>query len=537
MERRTFLRNTALAGLSMTSISIISCNIGSKPRKKDESNNNQFQLNEITILELQEKVKNGDLTYSAIVQMYISRIKAIDKTDPELNSVIELNPDALSIAQMMDEERKLGKWRGLMHGIPVLIKDNIDTADKMQTTAGSLALEGHIALKDAFLVSKLRAAGAVILGKTNLSEWANFRSTRSVSGWSSRGGQTKNPYILDRTPCGSSSGSAVAASANLCAVAVGTETDGSIACPASMNGLVGIKPTVGLVSRTGIIPISKSQDTAGPLARTVTDAVVLLNAMTGPDTKDDATLKEHAIIADYTKFLETDGLKGKRIGIEKSLLKHHEGVDKILRTALDQMEKAGATIVEVEFLAKASELGGAEFEMMEYEFKDGLNKYLSSANSKVKSLKDIIDFNNRNEAKVMPYFKQEIMDSAEIRGNLESKSYLEALQKLQKLRVYLDDLFSNQQLNAICGPATGTAWCTDPINGDFWTGYGAYGPAAITGYPCISVPMGFIDELPVGLSFIGKKFAEPEIIPIAYAYEQISKNRRPPKFLKTLEYK
>lgn len=534
MERRNFLRNSAFISLTLTSFSTLSYGVNTQKRK-DERTHESFPLHEATIRDLQEKVKSGKLTYASIARMYLDRINEIDKKGPAVNSIIEINPDALAIAERMDLERKQGKWRGMLHGIPVLIKDNIDTGDKMQTTAGSLALQGHIAHEDAFVIRKLREAGAVILGKTNLSEWANFRSTRSSSGWSSRGGQTKNPYILDRSPCGSSSGSAVAVSANLCTVAVGTETDGSIACPASMNGVVGIKPTVGLVSRTGIIPISKSQDTAGPFGRTVTDATILLNAMVGSDPNDEATLKNTGTIADYTKFLMSEGLKGKRIGIEKSLLKHHEGIDKILSAALTQMEKNGATIIEVEFLNKAGELGSAELEMMEYEFKDGLNKYLASANTSVRTLKDVIDFNKQNEGKVMPYFKQEIMDSAQVKGNLESKSYLEAIQKLQSLRAYVDDLMNKHQLQALCGPATGTAWCTDVINGDFWTGYGAYGPAAVTGYPSITVPMGFVNELPVGLTFIGKAFDEPEIISIAYAYEQLSKNRKSPEFLPTFK--
>lgn len=535
MNRRVFVRNGALVGISLTSLSLFSCN--STPKAKSVKNpiHDDFEINELTINELQEKVKSGILTYVKLTQLYLTRIQSIDKNGSRLNAIIELNPDALSIAEMMDTERKQGKWRGPLHGIPVLIKDNIDTADKMQTTAGSLALAGNVAKNDAPLVLKLREAGAVILGKTNLSEWANFRSSRSASGWSSRGGQTKNPYLLDRSPCGSSSGSAVGVSANLCAVAVGTETDGSIACPASMNGVVGIKPTVGLISRTGIIPISKSQDTAGPLARTVTDAVLLLNAMTGTDPKDAATLKNTHPVKDYTPFLLADGLKGKRIGIEKTLLKHHEGIDKILKQAMDQMEQCGATIVVVEFLNKAGELGNAELEMMKFEFKDGLNSYLAASNSKMKSLKDIINFNTMNESTVMPYFKQEIMDSSEVKGTLDSEEYALAIRKLEKYKDYIDELFRSQQLDALCGPATGASWCTDVINGDFWTGYGAYTPAAITGYPCITVPMGFVSELPVGLSFFGKAFNDSEIITIGYAYEQVSKNRKSPGFYETLK--
>ncbi len=535
MNRRNFVRNGILAGTSLSALSILSCQLNPGKKSGEKQVSEKINLDELTIPELQEKVKMGLLTYVSMTQIYLERIREIDKSGPGLNSVIEINPDAIAIAEKMDQERLEGKLRGPLHGIPVLIKDNIDSADKMQTTAGSLALAGNIAKEDAFVLKKLRDAGMVLLGKTNLSEWANFRSTRSVSGWSSRGGQTRNPYILDRSPCGSSSGSAAAVSANLCAVAVGTETDGSIACPASMNGVVGIKPTIGLVSRTGIIPISKSQDTAGPLARTVSDAVMLLNGMSETDQADEYTLKNGSHRQDYTKFLDINGLKGKRIGVEKTFLKHHEAIDAILRQSLTQMEKAGATIVEVEFMKKTAEFGKAEFEMMEYEFKDGLNRYLSSANSKIKSLSDVIKFNKENEVTAMPWFKQEILESSELKGGLESKEYITAVQQLGSLKVYLDQLFNQQDLDAMCGPATGTAWCNDVINGDFWTGYGAYTPAAITGYPSITVPMGFVNELPLGLSFFGQAFCESTIIAIGYAFEQISKNRRPPKFYRTVK--
>ena len=397
-----------MAGISVATLPLTSCRFS--PQSGNSDKKTLENLDELTIFELQEKVKSGVLTYVGLTQIYLKRIQEIDKSGPGLNTVIELNPDALAIAETMDREFKAGKWRGPMHGIPILIKDNIDSGDKMQTTAGSLAMVGNVAKEDAFVLKKLRESGAVLLGKTNLSEWANFRSTRSTSGWSSRGGQTKNPYILDRSPCGSSSGSGAAVSANLCAVAVGTETDGSIACPASMNGVVGIKPTIGLVSRTGIIPISATQDTSGPLARTVTDAAILLNAMTGMDPKDESTVRNKFQPVDYTKYLDANSLKGKRIGVEKSFLKHHEGIDKILKEALALVERAGATIVEVEFMAKAAEFGKAEFERLEFEFKDGLNKYLATANAKVKSLKQVIEFNKQNEPTAMPWFKQEILE-------------------------------------------------------------------------------------------------------------------------------
>ena len=491
-----------------------------------------FELEGLTIDQLQEKMQSGQYTSHVITQMYLDRIQKIDKNGPSLNSVIELNPDALAIADSLDKERANQKIRGPLHGIPILIKDNINTADKMQTTAGSLALEGNIASADAFVVKKLREAGAVILGKTNLSEWANFRSSRSSSGWSSRGGQTKNPYLLDRSPCGSSSGSGVAVAADLCSIAVGTETDGSIACPASMNGIVGIKPTIGLVSRSGIIPISKTQDTAGPFGRTVRDAAILLGAMTGEDSADEATKNSDGKSkTDYTSFLDANGLKGKRIGIEKTFLHRHEGVDALLQKALDQMKSQGATIVEVEFMSKYDDLGDEEYQVLKYEFKDGLNQYLASSNSKMKSLEDVIRFNTENEAATMPFFRQEIMDSSHVKGGLDSKEYLDAFAGLQTTRKFIDDLMSEHNLDALCGPATGPAWCIDVINGDHWTGYGTYGPAATTGYPSITVPMGLVHELPVGISFIGRAFDEPGLLAIAYAYEQVSKNRVSPKFL------
>lgn len=537
MNRRHFLKNSSLAGISLTTLTVMgSCHSDDQKTesKNDATAADHFELNEVTIDELQKRMQSGQTTSLAITRMYLDRIQKIDKNGPKLNSVIELNPDALSIADALDKERKDGKLRGPLHGIPVLIKDNIDTADKMQTTAGALAMQGNIARQDSFVAKKLRDAGAVILGKTNLSEWANFRSSRSVSGWSSRGGQTKNAYVLDRSPCGSSSGSAVAVSANLCVVAVGTETDGSINCPASINGVVGIKPTVGLVSRAGIIPISKTQDTAGPFGRTVRDAVVLLNALAGSDPNDAATAGSNGKAkTDYTQFLDAHALKGKRIGVEKTFLKHHEAIDALLQEALNQLKNAGATIVEVEFVDEYNKRGAAEFEVLKYEFKDGLNRYLSNANSKMKSLQDVINFNKQNEARAMPYFKQETLDSCQILGGLDSKQYTEALRTSTGIRKFLDDLMEKNNLNALCGPATGASWCIDLINGDSFSGYGAYGPAAMAGYPSITVPMGRINELPIGLSFISTAYDEPGLIAIGYAYEQVSKKRFTPSFRPT----
>ncbi len=538
MKRRDFISNTSLATLYLCSIIPSACkNVTPSSTQTELAYQDEFELNEITIQQLQDMLSRGEYTSEQITGMYLKRIENIDKNGPAINAVIELNPEVIAIARSLDIERQLGKIRSPLHGIPILIKDNIDTADKMQTTAGSLALEGNIASEDAFLVKQLREAGAILLGKANLSEWANFRSTRSVSGWSSRGGQTKNPYVLDRSPCGSSSGSAVAVAANLCMVSAGTETDGSIACPASMNGIVGIKPTVGLVSRSGIIPISHTQDTAGPFARTVEDAALLLGVLAGNDEKDPATNKsEGKLIKDYTSFLNTDGLKGKRIGIEKTFLKGHEAISSLFENTLTQMKQAGATIVEVEFMDQYNKLGADEFNVLMYEFKDGLNKYLSSSNAGVKSLQEVIDFNIQHEDKVMPYFKQEILIDSQKKGGLDSPEYLQSLKRMQDtMRGHIDKLVGEFDLDALAGPATGAAWCVDPVNGDFWTGYGTYGAAAITGYPSVTVPMGGISDIPVGISFIGKAFDESGLISIAYTYEQISRNRTTPSFKRTIQ--
>ncbi len=537
MKRREFISRTSLAVLAAFPVIQNACR--SKPASViplESGFQDQFELNEITIGMLQNMMSHGQYSSEQITGMYLKHIEEIDKNGPSINAVIEINPEALIIARSLDIEREIGKIRGPLHGIPVMIKDNIDTADKMETSAGSLALAGNRAKSDAFLVKQLREAGAVLLGKTNLSEWANFRSTRSVSGWSSRGGQTKNPYILDRSPCGSSSGSAVAVAANLCVVAVGTETDGSIACPASMNGIVGIKPTVGLVSRSGIIPISKTQDTAGPFARTVEDAAILLGVLAGADSNDEATNKGNSKIKnDYTEFLNKEGLRGKRIGIERTFLKGHEAITALLRKALIQMEQKGASIVEVEFMEAYNKISTDEFTVLMYEFKDGLNTYLSSANANVKSLQDVINFNQQHENKVMPYFKQEVMIDSEKKGGLESPEYLEALERmLNTVRGRIDGLLNDQRLDALCGPATGASWCIDPVNGDFWTGYGTYGPAAVAGYPSITVPMGSYMDIPIGITFLAGAFNESGLISIAYAYEQFSKNRIQPLYKRTI---
>jgi amidase len=534
MNRRHFFRSGTTAAISLFALPYFE--FGSKRVHKENSGEpSNFLLDEITIEILQSKMEKGEFTARRIVQLYLDRIGQIDKKGPKINAIIELNPDALAIADLLDKERKQGKLRGPMHGIPMLIKDNIDTADKMMTTAGSIAMLGNIADRDAFIVAHLRKAGAVILGKTNLSEWANFRSSRSVSGWSSRGGQTKNPYVLDRSPCGSSSGSGAAVAANLCVVAVGTETNGSIACPASMNALVGIKPTVGLLSRSGIIPIAATQDTPGPMTRTVTDAAILLGAMTGQDPLDASMLSSAGkSFSDYTPFLKRDSLKGKRIGVEKTMLKKHEGMDLLFKNAIEQLSAQGAEIIEVEF-AQFSNTDGAGGIVLQYEFKDGLNKYLTNAKGRVHSLQELIAFNKANEKTAMPDFKQETLEKSQTRGGLTDEKYTTALEKVINVRKLIDNLLLENNLDALCGPATGPSWCIDPLNGDFWTGYGAYGPAALAGYPSITVPMGNVSEIPVGLSFIGKAFDEPALIGIGYAYEQATKHRSKPKFLPNIK--
>lgn len=535
MKRRDFLLNSTLAGA--TTFIATACNPSANQSSEvtaGETAADEFELNEITIDALQEKMQQGNYTSQQITQLYLDRINAIDKNGYKLNSVIELNPDAIAIAQQMDKERKAGKLRGPLHGIPVLIKDNIDTADKMMTTAGSLALEGHIAKSDAFIVTRLREAGAVLLGKTNLSEWANFRSSSSCSGWSSRGGQTKMPYILDHNPCGSSSGSGVAVAANLCAVAVGTETDGSITCPASVNGTVGIKPTVGLVSRSGIIPISSTQDTAGPLARTVKDAAILLAAMTGVDANDAITKEsEGKALTDYTVFCKADGLKGKRLGVEKKKY-DNQFLNRLLEKAVADLKQQGAEVIELEYLDKLNALGDAEFELMKFEFKTGLNQYLSTSNAKLKTIDEVIAFNKANEDKVMPTFKQETMVASAEKEGLDSKAYKEAYAKSHLgSKKLIDEVLQQNKLDALIGLTMGPSCSIDTIYGDRWGNVFLTGPAAMSGYPHISVPCGLVYDLPVGLSFFSTAYQEGALISLAYAYEQATKHRVKPSFKKT----
>jgi amidase len=494
---------------------------------------------EASITELQEAMTSGELTSLSITEKYLQRIEALDKRGPVLNSVIEVNPEALAIAESLDDKRKTSGPRSLLHGIPVLIKDNIDTADLMMTTAGSLGLNGSVPGQDSFVARRLREAGALILGKTNLSEWANFRSIHSTSGWSGRGGLTKNPYALDRNTSGSSSGSAVAAAANLATVTIGTETDGSIVSPASVCSIVGIKPTVGLVSRAGIIPISHTQDTAGPMARTVADAALLLGVLTGIDPRDAATAASKGkFLPDYSTFLDPQGLKGARIGVARKFFGFNDRVDKLINEALDVMKQLGAVLIDPADLPSHGKFNDPEYEVMLYEFKANLNAYFAGLGPQapLKSLKEAIAFNEENREREMPYFGQEIFIQSEAKGPLTEAVYKTALDKCRRLsRVEgIDAVMQKNKLDAIVAPTDGPAWLTDLVNGDHFAG-GCSTPPAVAGYPHITVPAGYVFGLPIGISFFGRAWSEPMLIKLAYAFEQATKLRKPPAYLSTAD--
>jgi amidase len=494
-----------------------------------------FELSELTIDDLRRGLDSGEFTSRSLVEKYLDRIEAIDRHGPTLKSVIELNPDAIELAEQADRERRIKNVQGPLHGIPVLVKDNCDTADKMATTAGSLALVGSKPPEDSFVVKQLRNAGAVLLGKTNLTEWSNIRGSHSTGGWSARGGLTRNPYALDRNPSGSSSGSAVAVSSSLCAVAVGTETDGSILCPASVCGVVGIKPTVGLVGRTGIIPISYTQDTAGPIARTVRDAAILLGVLAGVDPQDAMTKEsEGHAHADYTQFLDEHGLKGVKIGVARSFFDFHDGVDALMEEALAAMKEAGATLIDTKRLKDDS--GSSESIVFKYELKDGLNKYLSrlGPEAPVKSLADVIEFNKRHKDEELKYFGQEFFLAAQEKGPLTEYEYVEALARCRRLARTegIDAVMDELKLDVIVAPTMGPADVTDLVNGSRGLG-GSAGPAAVAGYASITVPAGQVFGLPVGLSFIGRAWSEPTLLKVASAFEQATKLREPPRFLAT----
>jgi len=543
MDRRDFVRLGAIAGAvavrgkPLVAETLTGRDASDGLRAGRSSAVPPFELDEATLSDLQAGMAAGKMTARSITQLYLDRIAALNLNGPALRHVLETNPDALSIADSLDQERKAGKVRGPLHGIPILLKDNIDTADRMTTTAGSLALAGSIPLQDAFIAAKLRAAGAILLGKTNLSEWANFRSSHSTSGWSGRGGLAKNPYALDRNACGSSSGSGGAVSANLSALAIGTETDGSIVCPSSANGIVGIKPTLGLVSRAGIIPIAHSQDTAGPMARTVRDAAILLGVIAGVDSRDSATSASNGRgQADYTRFLDANGLRGARIGVVRKHFGFNDAVDALMASAIGVMKQQGAVVIDPAEIASEGKFDDSEFDVLLYEFKADLNAYLAGLGSKapVRTLKDIIDYNEAHKDQEMPFFGQDIMIKAQAKGPLTEKAYLAALAKDRKLsrEQGIDAAMTKNKLDALIAPTGGPAWLTDLITGDHYSG-GYSTASAVAGYPHITVPAGFSHNLPVGISFFGRAYSEPTLIKLAYAYEQATKHRRAPTFIPT----
>ena len=550
MDRRAFLRSGALAGGAVVA-GTAGCGqaatpnaatqqgsdrSGASPAGSDTPASTSFELEEATIDELTSAMASGERTSRSITDTYLARIAALDRQGPMLRSVIETSPDALADAEALDRERDASEPRSPLHGIPILLKDNIGTADGTTTTAGSLALEGSRPAEDAPVARRLRDAGAVLLGKANLSEWANYRSTRSSSGWSARGGQCANPFALDRNPCGSSSGSGAAVSANFVAAAIGTETDGSIVCPSNANGIVGIKPTVGLVSRAGIIPIADSQDTAGPMARTVRDAVLVLGVIAGTDPRDPATAEADSRgLTDYTPFLDADGLEGARIGVMRSAFGFHPLVDQLMEAGLEAMRSRGALIVDPVDLRPTTSMRRAETTVLSYEFKAGLRAYLETLpDPPIRTLADLIAFNQANASEEMPYFGQERLLAAETRGPLTDPEYLDARAAARRLSRAegIDRVMDADNLDAIFAPTGGPAWVTDLVNGDHFGGSSS-AFAAVSGYPNITVPAGFIHGLPVGGSFFGRAWSEPTLIRIAYAFEQATRHRRAPGFLPT----
>ena len=537
-QRRRFLQTSLLGGVSAAVLPALAGARELTATAVAAPEIRPFELDEATVADLQAGMGSGKFTARALAEKYLARIEEIDRRGPGLNSVIEVNPDALAIADSLDKERKEKGARGPLHGVPVLIKDNIDTADRMQTTAGSLALLGSRPAKDSFVAQKLRAAGAVILGKTNLSEWANIRSSHSTSGWSGRGGQTKNPYSLDRNPCGSSSGSGAAVAANLCALAVGTETDGSVVCPSSANGIVGIKPTLGLVSRAGVIPIAHSQDTPGPMARTVRDTAALLGALAGVDPGDAATAESSGkALTDYISFLDPNGLRGARIGVARKYFGLNDAVDQLMNNLIEEMKRQGAVMVDPADLESHGKFDDTEFTVLLYELKTDLHAYLAGRpDAPVHSLKEIIDFNEHNKDKEMPYFAQDIFLKAEAKGPLTSKEYLDALEANHRLsrKEGIDGVMDKFHLDAIMAPTAGPAWINDYANGDHSVG-GSSNAAAVAGYPDITVPAGFVFGLPVGISFFGRVWSEPTLFKLAYAFEQMTKVRKPPQFLPSVK--
>ncbi len=540
MDRRAFLKTTAAGGAGLTA------NLACAPPGSETPSGAgaqgevpAFEFDEVTAADLQRMMESGEHTARSITEAYLGRLDALDRQGPELRSMVEINPDALAIADELDAERAAGGVRGPLHGIPVALKDNLDTHDRMTTTAGSLALEGSIPPQDSFVAERLRAAGAILLGKLNMSEWAYFRGERATSGWSARGGQCKNPYALDRNPCGSSSGSGTAASANLCALTVGTETGGSIMCPSSSNGIVGIKPTVGLWSRSGIIPISHSQDTAGPMTRTVRDAAILLGSAVGVDPRDEATSgSEGNFHTDYAQFCDPAGLQGARIGVARSFTGFDPRVTALFDDAIQAMADAGAVIVDPANLPEAAWNDELPLLLLEYEFKADLNAYLATLgpDAPVGTLAEIIAFNEANAELEMPHFGQERMIASEARGPLTDEAYLNAKRTIQRANREdgIDALMDQHELDAIVAPTRDLPWVTDHIKGDRLDGGSSAGPAAIAGYPDISVPMGFVSGLPAGVSFFGRAWSEPVLIRIAYAYEQATQQRRAPTFAQTL---